>query len=525
MFTRNTGRSLYIISMAGVAFSLPLSEWLLSVFIIAVVFAWISAGGLRRIPLLLNEKKIILIFLLSYLIYIVWMLNTSDIMSGMTQLRLKLPLLIFPVVTGLSDPLDPGEQKTLITSFITGVVVSSAAGIITGIGPVFTSHADPKMLSPFISHIRLSLMCVFAIACSGWYFHFHRSGKWYDWLFVAAAIWLTIFLYLLLSLTGIILFLLTIAVSSLLIAKRSGSRSTRLAIPILLSVGTIIFTSVITLNIISFYKPGTAYTFPLKDMTEAGNQYFHDTCKKDTENGNLVWIYLCDKELGREWEKHSTIKYEGSDKMGQILKFTLIRYLTSAGFTKDSAGFSGMTERDIDAVENGITNRNFLIWKPWRTRLYEIIWQLDYYKRGGNPSGHSLTQRLVFFRTGINIFSRHPIFGTGTGDLSSEYSEQYLKERSILDPSHRLLSHNQFLSFMISFGLTGSVIIIWALFFPFISLKGYKRYLPSVFFMLLVLSMLWEDTLETHTGVSFFAYFYSVLIFGTEYNEGRDKKK
>jgi hypothetical protein len=45
-----------------------------------------------------------------------------------------------------------------------------------------------------------------------------------------------------------------------------------------------------------------------------------------------------------------------------------------------------------------------------------------------------------------------------------------------------------------------------------------------VFFMLVVLSMLWEDTLETHTGVSFFAYFYSVFIFGTESYEGKDKE-
>ena len=26
--------------------------------------------------------------------------------------------------------------------------------------------------------------------------------------------------------------------------------------------------------------------------------------------------------------------------------------------------------------------------------------------------------------------------------------------------------------------------------------------------------MLGEDTLETHTGVSFFAYFYSLFVFG-----------
>jgi hypothetical protein len=525
MFTGNMKRSFFTVSLAGVALSLPVSEWLLSVFIFALIVSWITSGGIKRIPLLFNEKKIILLFLGSYLIYMVWMFNSSDLESGLKQLRLKLPLLIFPLVIGLSDPLDRREQKLIIISFLTGVVVSSVAGMIKGYDQAYAGYVDPKMLSPFISHIRLALMSVFAIACSGWYFRYRKSGMWHDWLFPAVAIWLTLFLFLLLSLTGIFLLFLTLAVTSVLFAIHSGSRFVRIVISILLPFSILAASTLIVSAVISFYKPGNAYAFPLKVLTAGGKPYFHNMEIKDRENGNLVWIYLCEEELGREWEKHSLFKFEGLDKKGQSLKYTLIRYMASAGLTKDSSGFASLTSKDTEMIERGMTNRSFLTWKPWKIRLYEIIWQIDYFKRGGNPSGHSITQRLVFFKTGINIFLRHPLFGTGTGDVTLEYREQYEKERSVLDQEHRLLSHNQFLHFMISFGIIGSALIVWSLFYPFIALKQYMRYLPSVFFLLLVISMFWEDTLETHTGVSFFAYFYSVFIFGTEQDGSQDKKK
>jgi hypothetical protein len=41
-------------------------------------------------------------------------------------------------------------------------------------------------------------------------------------------------------------------------------------------------------------------------------------------------------------------------------------------------------------------------------------------------------------------------------------------------------------------------------------------YPAIIFFIIIVISMLWEDTLETQTGISFFAYFYSLFIFGRD---------
>ncbi|MGQ9621703.1 MAG: O-antigen ligase family protein, partial [Bacteroidales bacterium] len=274
-----------------------------------------------------------------------------------------------------------------------------------------------------------------------------------------------------------------------------------------------------------FYSDGGAYARPFENYTFSGNPYFHDTVRKDIENGNRVWVYVCEDELRKEWNRVSAISYDSLDMKGQYLKYTLIRYLTSAGLRKDSAGLSYLTPADIGNVERGITNKMFSFWGPWKSKLYEIIWQIDYYKNGGNPSGHSITQRIEFVKTGWHIFLRYPVFGTGTGDLRKEYLMQYEIDNSPLNPAYRLLSHNQFITFLASFGITGIIIICFSILFPCIAQGALKRYLPVLFILIIIISMLWEDTLESHTGVSFFAYFYSLFVFGYEETDVRGTEK
>lgn len=266
----------------------------------------------------------------------------------------------------------------------------------------------------------------------------------------------------------------------------------------------------------NFHKDKGPYTYPYEKLTLNGNLYQHDTLSADSENGNRVWVYICGDELREEWSKKGSIPFDTLDLKGQHLRYTLIRYLTSAGLRKDSAGVSMLTPEDFRNIEGRMTNKMFSVWSPWNTKLYEIIWHIDYYRRGGNPSGHSITQRIEFLKTGLNLFRRYPVSGTGTCDLRKEYLRQYELDGSPLQPHYRLLSHNQYLAFLCSFGITGFILIMFALLTPCFATVAYRRYLPALFLLLMFLSMLWEDTLETHTGVSFFAYFYSVFILSYE---------
>jgi O-antigen ligase len=197
-----------------------------------------------------------------------------------------------------------------------------------------------------------------------------------------------------------------------------------------------------------------------------------------------------------------------------VLRYTLIRYLTSSGLTKDSAGLAQLHEKDIRFIENGIANKLFTERKPIKSRIYEIIWQIDYYLNGGNPSGHSVTQRVEYLKKGWHLFEDNAFTGTGTGDVKNEFANQFRKEKSLLESRFIYMPHNQFLTFLDSFGVIGFIIISCSILVPVILKKSLRSFLFNSFFVIILLSMLGEDTLETHPGVSFFAYFYSLFIFG-----------
>jgi O-antigen ligase len=512
-------REIYILSLAGIALSLPLSVWLLSVFTIFLPAAWILNGGLAELKKLTWEKRSLLVFMGVWFVYLVWMLISENLSYGLKELRVKLPLLVLPIAIGLSDPLSRKELRFVLSAFISGVVISSAYGTCFSFNDLITANATPEKLSPLISHVRLAVMTVFAIAVSGWYFFSRKEKKGGSILYLLSGLWLTLFLFFLTTITGFFLMTVVIVVTLVKLFAESRHLAIRRIIVILLTAALVAGSLFIWNGIRSFYRGSNQNRHQLFDVTLNGIAYRHDLHRKDIENGNRVWINICEPEMRKEWDKKSKIAYDGKDKKGQEIRYTLIRYLASAGMNKDSAAISMLTPRDIINIENGMTNIQFAGWPALKIKLYEVIWQIDYYRNGGNPSGHSVTQRLEFWKTGWHVFLRFPWFGTGTGDIADEFRKQYSTDNSSLDINHRFLSHNQFLTFLASFGIAGFLLLSFFIFLPVVTSKTWRNYISEVFILIIFLSMLWEDTLHTHTGVSFFAYFYSLFIFGTDYYE------
>jgi hypothetical protein len=252
----------------------------------------------------------------------------------------------------------------------------------------------------------------------------------------------------------------------------------------------------------------------LEQFTASGNPYQHNTKLKQIENGYYVWLYVCPQELKKEWNRKSDIPYEAKDKKGQQIKTTLIRYLTSKGFRKDSVGMSKLTSVDIKNIENGIANYIYTQRYALYPKIYQAIWEIDVYRKGANPAGNSITQRWEFLKTASSIIQNNFWFGTGTGDVQDAFDAQYEINKSVLPPGKRLRTHNQYVTFFVSFGLVGFLIIMFCIFFPIIKQKGFRNYLFVVFFLIAMLSMFTEDTLENQIGVTFFSYFYALFLFG-----------
>jgi 4-amino-4-deoxy-L-arabinose transferase-like glycosyltransferase len=204
----------------------------------------------------------------------------------------------------------------------------------------------------------------------------------------------------------------------------------------------------------------------------------------------------------------------GNDLKNQYLRTTMVRYITSMGLTKDSLGITQLNDEDIRMIENGYTN--YLFKYKWSVypRLYQIFWEIEYYLKGGNPSGHSLTQRVEYLKNAIHVIKRHFWFGTGTGDTVSEILKQYELDNSQLALQWRKRAHNQLITFFLSFGFIGFLLFVITFSMAIYLERKNVDFLFLCFLLIFLFSTLNEDTLETQIGATYFAFFLSILLLG-----------
>jgi hypothetical protein len=253
----------------------------------------------------------------------------------------------------------------------------------------------------------------------------------------------------------------------------------------------------------------------VKDLsikTVKGNDYY-SMDSEAIENGYHIYWYICELELMESWNKRSKYKFSGKDLKNQNLKYTLIRFLNSKGYKKDAQGVNQLTLEEIAAVEKGIANVVYTQHFNPKARLYKLFWEYSVFKNEKNPSGHSLVQRLFFWKHGFNIVKQNPIIGVGTGDVPYAYEMEYIKSKSKLDENHRFRAHNQYLATLIGLGAIGLLWFLVVLFYPIIILKKWNNYFYFVFALTILFSMLTEDTLETQAGATFYAFINSFLLF------------
>jgi hypothetical protein len=251
----------------------------------------------------------------------------------------------------------------------------------------------------------------------------------------------------------------------------------------------------------------------LDKFSAHANIYLHDTCIFGKENGSYVGIYFCPFELPLAWAKRSTVDYNGTDRNGQHLSATLIRYLNSKGYRKDAEGVEKLTDEEITLIENGVANSSYLISNPIEKAWMQFLFGYEQYLQYHDSRGSSVMQRLELWQASINIISKNLFLGVGTGDIPKAFKQELKAMDSKLQDSS-LRSHNQFLSITVGFGLIGLAVFLFTLIYPPLRTKKIydTRYL--VFFFIFMLSLLNEDTIESQAGVTFFAFFNALLIFG-----------
>lgn len=512
MFPERVHRFLYLGALILLAISLPFSVFTLSVAQIVLLVNWILEGKFNHKWRLIRQSPSIWAIGCFYLVHLLWMANTSDFSWGLHELKMNLPLFVLPFVIATSDQLKKRQLMLVLNFFVWAVFAFSLYSgyfLFSFDGKQFHTMQE---LSPIIWHIRWALMVVMAIFILCWLF-FQETQKLIRIHYIVIGLWLVIYLFLLKSLTGIVVFIVTSFILLLWVSFHQKRVRLKWSLLAVLLVGLFIVTAYITKAYNQFNTFEKVDFSKLDKFTAKGNPYSHDTSKIFTENGHYDLIYVCEKELRDSWERRSKIDFDGKDKGGGQMRFTIIRYLTSKGLRKDAQGMEQLSDREIRYLELGKTNVIDTNKYDLYPRIYISMLELYQYKMGVNPSGYSLSQRIEFLKTSIHIIQKNFWLGIGTGDVPEAFDKQYIIDKSQLAKRSQLWATNQLVTFFINFGLIGFIIVIFSLFAPPFFEKKYADYLFLSIFIVGFLSFLDEDTFETHPGISMFAFFYSLFLY------------
>ncbi len=494
------------------AASLSLSNFGMSISQAFLGAGWLLSSNFSEKFKKLKTSKAALLLISVYLLHIIGLLWTADFTYAMKDLRIKLPLFVIPFIMATIPPLKSGHFNKILKLIIAGVFVSTLISFAVYLGIIKREVIDIRDISIFISHIRLSLLITVSIILSGWLWY-KDSDKKLSIVYLFLTGWFIYFLSLIESVTGFaILFVLMISGLIFLVVR---IRTISLRYIVVATIGVMILSSLWYLKKVNdevCASPAIDFT-SLDKTTVNGNAYSNDPVAGTYENGNYIWMYVCEQELEYEWGKVSSMPIHGNDKRGQSLNVTLIRYMASKGLRKDSAGFSSLSSDDINSIEGGVANYKYNHPGLIGARLHQIFWEINRYHKGGDPSGHSVAQRLEYWRAAIAIIKAEPFIGVGTGDPPGAFSLQYKKMNSRLSDKWRLRAHNQYLSFAVAFGIPGMIWFVFVLWYLCGVAIRQRNFLFISFFIVALLSMLTEDTLETQAGITFFSFFSSLFLF------------
>jgi len=507
---------IYFFCLTLLAVAMPFSKPVMSIAQILLLINWLIEGNLKsKINSFLRNKTALIISSI-WILHLVGLIYTADIDYGIKDAKTKFPLFLLPLIISTSVPLSAKQLKMLLLFFVSAIVANTLIGIGALYGLFKKEITDVRGISLFVSHIRFGLMICLSVFIM--FFYFKKESKLSVRIILALLIvWTIIFLFILESLTGIFVLITAIFITGSFYIFNKGKTWMKIIFPIaIISAGIFLF-QFLKAEIEAVVSVKQKIDFnQIDSRTKNGKKYLHDINNTQAENGYYVGLFICLEETESEWNKRSKIKFNENDKKGNEIRFTILRYLTSKGLRKDAEGVKSLNENDISFIESGAANCNYTNFSSIRSRIHEIVWELNEYKSGRNSSGHSLTQRLEFWKTSFDIIEENIFFGVGTGDPPSAFKMQYIKNNSQLKEKFRLRSHNQFFAIAVSFGIIGLIWFLFCLIYPFVNGKIASRYFYSVFIIIVALSFVNEDTLESQAGVTFFALFNSLFLFCSE---------
>lgn len=491
------------------AASLSLGKFPMSLSLIGLFINWVLELDFKlKWERIKNHNYLPIIFAGLFLIELFWLPISGDLITGINVLRIKLPLLLFPIIIGTTNQFSKKEYKTIIITFFLGIIVSTFLVFLVDLGWLNTKKDSGTVrdISIFMSHIRYSILLSLAVILIVFLLINKKKSRILLILFFTWIIFIVLKLATITAIIGLSTAIITMITTEITVFKRKIKNSYIFG---LLGV-FILFGLYVGITIKDFYHVKSNER-AIQISSLGGEKYSHKVHDNTTENGFFVWENIAPKELKKAWEKRSKIRFDGKDNIGQPLKKTLFRYLTSKGFKKDREGLLKLKESEIRLIENGRTT--YKEYSNLQIRIRSLLHESVAYSKNTNPNNQTLTQRLLFWKTGIEIFLKKSLFGYGPGGAKLKYNNYYQSYETPLLKANQLLAHNQFLTQLINLGILGFIIWLTIIFYVFTQIKKELISIFIPYLVLMFLSFLSDDMLEVQAGVTIFSLIGTMILF------------
>jgi hypothetical protein len=446
------------------------SKFLMSMGLLLGVLNLVTEGNFKSYFQRLRENPLILLILLFYGIHLLGLCWSHNLAYGLDDIRKKTSLLLIPIIVG-AHPIPSLKRWTrLIHYFILTLVITAFINLISYHFFAEKLHLiDIRDMSLFGSHIRYGILIGIGLAFCFERIYIQRKHR---NVYALAAIFFLVYTFYSQVLSGII------SVAIVLVSLLTFLLYVKRLYWVLIFSYVAVIGSVIGL----FYY----LSFPV--------------------NYPVPCIELYD-EMETAWNKRSSLNYDSLDQRKQPVRSTLERYLSSKALCAQESGVNQLSAEDIHFIERGYADVHETH-GGIQARLLDIRYQLH---DASNPSGHSILERLEYWKNAWAIIENHWLIGIGTGDVDDAMQEMYNTRRSSLTQERRLRAHNSYLTYYLTFGIFGF------LFFLYFQLKfivqqwKWKQWMGFLFGIIALVTFFFEDTLESQMGITLFAFFYAVF--------------
>ena len=193
-----------------------------------------------------------------WLLHLIGMLWTTDTGEGFKDLRIKLPLLILPMIIAGNDPLSFQKIRWVLFTFVFAIFCGTVVSMAVLAGIIQRNIYDIRDVFIFnISHIRFALFTCLGIFILMYYAFIERKEHWGKAFRIPAVmmiLWFLSFLMIVVSMTGLLIFTLTGLLLLLFYTLIYSRKQTRILLSFLLvaiPMSTLMFLKKYVLNFIS----------------------------------------------------------------------------------------------------------------------------------------------------------------------------------------------------------------------------------------------------------------------------------